>query len=124
MKYIRFKDIPPNEISNIFDGDLGIVGHELGVSCYNFKEYDDCVRIILPSICVGVIYDLLNFIEDVASGTIPVYIIEAEQVGLGTYGEPVVKNVKMVNELKMVQLQNPPPKFKQDRTNPQFVIKT
>ena len=32
--YIRFKNIPDNEISGVYDGDLGKIRNELGVCCY------------------------------------------------------------------------------------------
>ena len=32
--FIRFKNIPENEISGVYDGDCGKIRDELGVSCY------------------------------------------------------------------------------------------
>ena len=122
-KYVRFKGIPKDEVSSIYDGDLGVVGHELGVSCYEFVQYGGNIKIIVPSADTGAPNDLSCFLDDFKTGKIPAYIIKANQVGLGTYGEPVVKNVEILNVLELVELHDPPPKFKQDKTNLQLRIK-
>jgi len=121
-KYIRFKDIPPNEISNIYDGDLGVVGHEKGVSCYEFvKSKEGYFKIVLPSIDAGPMHDLIYFIDDLKRNEIPAYLIEATEVGLGTYGEPVVKDITIICKIQYVEFAEVKPKFKLDRTNPQLV---
>jgi len=124
-KYIRFKDIPPNEISNIYDGDLGVVGYEKGVSCYEFvKTKEGYFKIVLPSVSSGPMYDLINFIEDLKNKKIPAYLIKATEVGLGTYGEPVVKNITIIREIQLIEFAQVKPKFKLDKTNPQLVFIT
>ena len=124
-KYIRFKDIPDNEISNIYDGDLGVVGHEKGVSCYEFiKTKAGYFKIILPSISSGPLHDLLYFIDQLERKEIPAYVIEATEVGVGTYGEPVVKDVTIIREIQLIEFTQTKPKFKLDRTNPQLVFVT
>jgi len=109
--YIRFKDIPSDEISGVYDGDLGKIRDELGVSCYKAVKNEDTYQIILPSLDAGCLYDLLNFIEDARKGEFPIYLIEGNEVGIGSYGEPV----------KIVELAEPKPQFKMDITNLQFI---
>lgn len=123
MKFIRFKDIPENEISGIYDGDLGKIGEELGVSCYNITKKEDFYKIIIPSLSEGAIYDLLYFIQCAKSGEFPIYLVEGEQNGTGTYGEPTIQNVEILNELEIFEFASPKPKFKMDRHNIQFKIK-
>jgi hypothetical protein len=123
QKFIRFKNIPPNERSGIYDGDLGKIREEIGVSCYDFIEIDGNYKIIIPSISSGVFFDLSSFINDFKNNKIPAFIIEADQIGIGNYGEPLVKNVKIICNLKRVELAEEKPKFKMDRTNPQIRIK-
>lgn len=118
--FIRFKDIPANEISGIHDGDCGKIRDELGTSCYEFLKRGANYNIILSSISTGFLHDLCWFLDDFESGNIPAYLIEAEQVGLGGYGEPVVRNIKIISQLERVELANPKPKFKMDVTNPQL----
>lgn len=118
--FIRFKNIPVNEISFIYDGDWGKIGEEIGVSCYEFIKQNKNYKIILSSISTGFLYDLIRFLNDVETEQIPVYLIEAEQVGLGNYGEPVVKNIEIVRQLNYIELANPLPKYKMDKTNPQL----
>jgi len=119
--YIRFKNIPEDEISNIRDGDLGVVAKELGVSCYHAVEDNGTYKIVVPSLCLGSLYDLIGFISDAQDNDVPIYLIEGNEVGVGNYGEPVVKDVLLVSQLKIMELADPKPKFKMDRTNPQFV---
>jgi len=121
-QFIRFKDIPENEISGIYDGDLGKIKDEVGVSCYKFIKDGDNYNIILPSIDLGVVNDLQLFLDEFKYNKISCYLIEAEQVDLGNYGEPVVKNIKIISKLKRVELYPIKPKFKMDRTNPQLQI--
>jgi len=120
--FIRFKDIPPNEVSGVYDGDCGKIRDEEGVSCYEFIiDNQGIYRIILPSLTSGALYDLSSFIEEFESKRIPAYLISAEKVGIGTYGEPVVKNIKVLSELSIKELADPKPKFKMDRTNKQLL---
>ena len=92
--FIRFKNIPENEISGVYDGDCGKIRDELGVSCYQFIKQGENYNIVLSSISTGFLHDLCWFLDDFKDSKIPAYLIEAEQVGIGSYGEPVVKNIK------------------------------
>ena len=47
--YLRFKDIPLNERSGVYNNTGEIqIGEELGVSCYRGVVIDDKVYIIMP----------------------------------------------------------------------------
>lgn len=118
--FVRFKDIPAGEVSGVYDGDCGRIRDELGVSCYDFVRRGNNYNIILSSISEGFLYDLCHFVRLFNDGKIPGYLIEAEQVGNGTYGEPVVKNVRIMCQLKTVELAYPKPTYKMDMTNPQL----
>ena len=119
--YIRFKNIPENETSGVFDGDLGKIREEPGVCCFDCVKKGEFYKIILPSFSTGPLYDIQRFIYDLESkDSVPIYLIEAEEVGTGTYGEPAVKNVKILCELEYVELEIPCPKLKLDRTNVQL----
>jgi hypothetical protein len=120
--YIRFKEIPQNEISGVYDGDLGKIRDEIGTSCYNAIKVDNTYRILLPSLSEGCLYDLIGFIQDSLRNEIPIYLLSGHKVGLGSYGEPLIKNIVVLEELKIIDLHNPKPVFKMDRTNPQFVV--
>ena len=121
--FIRFHNIPKNEISSIHDGDLGVVGFEEGVSCYNtIKDSNDCYRIILPSFSSGCIEDLSYFIDMLNNNETICYLIKATQVGLGTYGEPIVKNVNIIGKLTPLNLHKYPIKNKLDKSNIQLKL--
>lgn len=116
--FIRFKDIPEDEISGVYDGDLGKIREEIGVSCYHFIKNGENYNIILSSVSPGFLSDLSRFLY--FGDNLPIYLIEAEQVGIGSCGEPVVKNIEILEQLEVVELVDPKPKFKMDVTNPQL----
>lgn len=120
-QYIRFKDIPENEVSGVYDGDLGRIRDEAGVCCFDFIKVDDFYKIILPSFSTGGLFDLINFIDKVKYDKIPIYLVEGTQVGLGTYGEPAINNVTILKKLSVKQFADPKPEFKLDPTNKQIV---
>jgi len=122
MKYIRFKDIPPNERSSVHDGDLGVVAREEGVSCYECIEHEGVFKIVVPSLCNGVLFDLSGFLYRLEKGETPCYLVEGRQVGVGNYGEPVIRNVKIIHKLKLVELAKPAPVVKMDPTNVQLIV--
>jgi len=118
MNYIRFKNIPDNKKSGIYDGDLGKVGEEAGLSCYEcIKDENNYYKIIIPSLEVGCLYDLIGFIEDKC----PIYLIQGNKIGIGTYDEPVIENPIIISKLKIIEFANPIPKFKLDKTNKQSI---
>ena len=121
--FIRFKDIPNDEISGIYDGDLGRIGNEPGTCCYECVMIDNIYRIIIPSLDEGSVWDLVSYLYEFKKGRIPAYVISGTIVGRGTYNEPALKNITIIHELKYMQLMDPPPMYKLDRTNPQFAIK-
>lgn len=122
--FIRFKDIPPDELSAVHDGDAGIVRYETGTSCYDFTYMEDgTFRITMSSVSTGFLYDLIHMISETESGHMPCYLIRARRVGTGTYNEPVVRDIKIIGELCIRQFAEPKPQFKLDRTNPQIVLK-
>ena len=94
--YLRFKDIPPNEHSGIYNDNGEKIGEELGVSCYRGVVIDDKVYIIMPHVASTTYYWL---IDEYNRGKIPLYIIEGEEVGIGSDDEPLLRNVKIVQEI-------------------------
>lgn len=109
-QYLRFNDIPENEISNIYRGDSGKVGEEIGVSCI---ELNKLMQPIIPfKIKDGKLFynkGLISFfndfswmMDDFISDKTTAYIIEGEHVGIGSDGEPLLKNINVVKKLNAV----------------------
>lgn len=121
--FIRFKDIPPHETSRVHGGDTGVVGVEAGVSCYHCVQDGVMYRIVLPALDEGILYDLLSFTDKLKKEEYPCYLIEAEQVGVGTFGEPVVRNIITITLLERVNMHYEKPRTRFDRTNHQLVKK-
>lgn len=80
-KYIRFGEIPENEESiNFFSNE-----HEKGVSVFNYGFNIDNLRLASSLACrIG------------KKG----YVVTGDEVGVGNDGEPLLKNVNIVEEYK------------------------
>lgn len=98
--YIRIGEIPPTEKSRIHRGDT-IVGEELGVSVWEAVELDGKFRILIPNPCneaaMTDIYD--SFLKSDWYRSVPVYELEGDVVGVGSDGEPLLRNIKNVRKL-------------------------
>lgn len=99
--YIRFGEIPPNEASGIYrSGDK--IGEEKGVSVYDALCINGEWRIVLPAkLKMEVGFDLYAFIEEYSlkPPTRKCYLIQGEEVGIGTTNEPLIKGVRIIQEL-------------------------
>ena len=98
-KYIRFSDIPENEVSSIWCDDVK-VGEEKGVSVYDAIMIDGQWRIVLPfPLKKEVGFDLYNFIGRMKTENIPMYLVQGDEVGKGSTNEPLLKNIKNLKKL-------------------------
>lgn len=103
-RYIRFGEIPENEVSGIYCGGEVKVGEEKGVSVYDAVEIDGEWRVVLPNpLLKEVGFDLYNFISNtkhlVETERRPMYLVQGDEVGKGTTNEPLLRNVKIIKEL-------------------------
>lgn len=104
MEFIRIGEIPEKEKSsiNLGSGDgKRFIGYEIGVSCYHATKVDDEYHIVLPHVTkstIGTLYGLIeyNYSNDKS------YLIEGDLVGYGTDGEPLVKNIKIIKEINLI----------------------
>lgn len=101
--YIRFGEIPENEVSGIYC-DEEKVGEEKGVSVYDAIEIDGEWRVILPyPLLKEVGFDLYNFISNinhlVETERRTMYLVQGDEVGKGSTNEPLLRNVKIIKEL-------------------------
>lgn len=100
--YVRFGDIPDNEESDIWAGDE-IIGKEKGVSVYPAyidENYNIILGITFP-ITRTTLYTLQQIIE---YDTRPCYLVTGDVVGNGSDNEPLLKNVKLMKEIKDYRL--------------------
>lgn len=94
--YLRFGQLPNNERSGIYKGDLGKIGEENGVSCYKGIVINDEVFIIMPHIESTTYYWL---IEQYNNKEIPLFIVDGVENGIGSDQEPLLINVKIIKEI-------------------------
>lgn len=103
--YIRIGEIPKNEISNIYDNYVK-VGEEIGVSAYEAIKINNSWHIIFPPdfrLGQGDTYEKLlrNVVgyDDVLGKPRKVYLISGDVVGKGSDGEPLLKNVRIKEDI-------------------------
>ena len=101
--YVRFGEIPKDEISGIYAGDEGRIGSEIGVCCYECIEKDGNYFLVIPMLkSASLNYDLEGFVESLEYGETKVYLIDGDLVGRGTFKEPCLKNIKIISQLELV----------------------
>ena len=93
--YLRFGKIPKNERSSIYKIEEK-VGEEEGVSCYRGVIYKDKVYILMPHIPSTTYYWLIDAYN---RKEIPLYVIDGNEVGEGSDGEPLLRDVIILKEI-------------------------
>ena len=103
--YIRIGDIPSEEKSAVYKGDV-VIGYEDGVSVYDCVETDGLYRIVMPFPLKegqGMTYECL--IQEITQCRYEienprnVYLVSGIEVGKGHDNEPLIKEVKILKDL-------------------------
>lgn len=89
--YIRAGDLPKSGKSKNFSTEK----LEKGISVYEAVVYKGDIIPILPR------YDKINLVDIDILFDRPIYIVKGEKVGTGSIGEPVLKNVKLLEKIKI-----------------------
>ena len=97
--YLRFGDIPENEKSGIYRREE-LIGFEDGVSVYDVVISED------GKISVGFPLPATESTLDTFVGFIKyhnrqMFLVDGDFVGRGTDGEPLIKNVKILQEIRV-----------------------
>ena len=111
--YIRFGDIPTNGKSKVYNGEIEI-GIEEGISVYpafEGKEGNIILGLNLP-VTKTSLHTQQHLLE---YDNRPCYLVTGDYVGKGTDGEPLIKNVRIIKEIK-------PYRVKEDKENNTYVI--
>lgn len=94
--YIRFGDLPPHERSGIWKSDE-LIGYEDGVSVYECCIENDTHKLILPiPLSSSSLFTIQGF---VLYDKRKVYLLTGTEVGKGTDGEPIIKNIRIIKEI-------------------------
>ena len=98
LRYMRFGDIPKGERSTVWNVETP-VKKERGVSVYNCLYVDDdIIGVVLPlPITEGALNTFTNIVK---YDDRPCYLVEGDCVGKGSDGEPLLRNVKIVKQIK------------------------
>ena len=111
--YIRFGDIPTNSKSKVYNGEIEI-GIEEGISVY--PAFEDKEGNIILGLNLPITKTSLHTQQHLLEyDNRPCYIVTGDYVGKGTDGEPLIKNVRIIKEIK-------PYRVKEDKENNTYVI--
>ena len=95
--YIRFGDIPEGEKSSVWKGDE-FLGKENGVSVYPaFKHNGNIVLGLSLPITKTTLHTQQHLLE---YDNRPCYLVKGDYIGNGADGEPLIRNVEIVEEIK------------------------
>ena len=103
--YIRIGEIPSDEKSAVYRGD-SVVGYEDGVSVYDCVETDGLYRIVMPlplkegqgMTYEGMIQEITQCRYEIENPR-NVYLVSGTEVGKGHDNEPLIKDVKILEDL-------------------------
>jgi hypothetical protein len=94
--YIRFDEIPPNGKSKIYAHGEPI-GEEIGVSTYECVPVNGEYRILIPKKPTHNTFDDLHYFLAYFTGN--KYLIFGTEMGTGSDGEPLLKDVTIIKKL-------------------------
>ena len=103
-RYIRIGSIPKDERSKVWRSGI-MVGEENGVSCYDALFSHGKWNIVIPSPIneakVSTLYGLLSQLGMLYKVDDPqrAYLVEGEWIGQGTDGEPLLRNVRILEDI-------------------------
>ena len=106
--YIRFGLIPEDERSAIGNGCIGdgyeCIGYEEGVSVWNAVLLKDGFHLVAPlngNSCTMGDFTSNAFPDDCYGSTenLKIFVVTGDEVGLGSDGEPLLRNVKILKQL-------------------------
>lgn len=102
--YIRIGEIPLDERSKIHLGNED--RYELGVSVWNAVKLEDGYHLVAPihgNSCTYTDFIADAFPEEWYGKSLPytlkIYVVTGDEVGRGSDNEPLLKNVKIIEEL-------------------------
>lgn len=102
--YIRIGEIPVDERSKIHLGDKN--EYENGVSVWNAVKLEDGYHLVAP--LHGNTYTYTDFISHafpeewygkLLPDSLKIYVVTGDEIGKGSDNEPLLKNVKIIEEL-------------------------
>lgn len=101
--YIRFGEIPMDERSTEHRGSGDGVEPTKkldGVSVYDCFNSNGNPQIVIPTPInehtLDTLWGLLNYSDR------PVYLVSGDKVGAGSDGEPLIKNIKIIEKIQLV----------------------
>ena len=101
MRYIRFGGIPVDEVSTVFFRGDKTEKKEKGVSVYHCAVINGNYHICLPNptteSAVDTIHGLL--LQACSIKNKKVFLVEGNEVGIGSDGEPLIKNVRIIDDV-------------------------
>ena len=106
MIFYRFGDIPEDECSSIWNNNNEVIGKEKGVSVYEaHKNINGTYSPVLPFPTNEMAFN--DFIKHIEYFTGNKYLVTGDLLDeTGTDGEPLIKNVKILKKLQLMDIKD------------------
>ncbi len=106
MIFYRFGDIPEDECSSIWNNNDEVIGKEKGVSVYEaHKNINGTYSPVLPFPTNEMAFN--DFIKHIEYFTGNKYLVTGDLLDeTGTDGEPLIKNVKILKKLQLMDIKD------------------
>lgn len=106
MIFYRFDDIPEDECSSVWDNNNEVIGKEKGVSVYEaHKNINGTYSPVLPFPTNEMAFN--GFIYHIKYFTGNKYLVTGDLLDeTGTDGEPLIKNVKILKKLQLMDIKD------------------
>lgn len=101
-RYIRYKSLPENGISKIYGKEEVVLGEEKGISCWKAKYKNGRWFPQFPKKPTQFSLDDFSWMMQVEG---EVYLISGTKIAVGSDGEPVIKNAKILKRIKRYSME-------------------
>lgn len=104
--YLRIGDFPQDGKSKIYQwndkehSSRTVVGEEKGISVYKTTKVSDRWKVILPNNPSSSTIDTFKYLQSaVLNNQKFAYIVTGDEIGIGYDGEPVITNIKIIEDI-------------------------
>lgn len=98
IQFLRFGDWHESETSRRYRSGETIIGQEVGVSVFEIIRRNGRIFFLTP-INEGYVDDISAFLFKYGQVKTPIYVVTGNIVGYGADSEPLLKNLKIVEDV-------------------------
>lgn len=103
--YIRFGLIPKDDRSTI-KSHGEVIGKEIGVSVWECEIKKDKYHMVFPKNPTEHTADDFDYMMNLYTENDDIFLVTGTEVGKGSDGEPLLRNIKVIRQLKRSEIGN------------------